>query len=114
MKLPYGDAANRNQIIQKLETYALDFIHSSGRHKARLFCSKLGITIENKEVLVTALLEIAIASDAILTMSDQYGDRYVIDFPLTTGVGTSMVRSAWIVRRGEQYPRLTSVYPIET
>jgi hypothetical protein len=112
LKLPYGDAANREQIIHKLETSALDFSHSSGRHKARLFRSKLGITLDNKEVLVTALLEAAIATEAIWTTTDQYGERYVIDFALTTDAGTSIVRSAWIVRQGEQYPRPTSVYPI--
>ena len=112
MQLPYGKAADRNQVLRKLETYALDFNHSSGKHKARLFRSKLGITLENKEVLAEALLEAAITSEALYTTTDQYGERYVIDFSLTTEVRTSLIRSAWIVRQGETYPRLTSVYPI--
>jgi len=99
-------------MLQKLETYTLDFNHSSGKHKARLFRSKLGITLESKEILVEALLEAAVQSEATATTTDQYGERYVIDFPLTTTVGTSMVRSAWIIRQGENSPRLTSVYPI--
>jgi hypothetical protein len=34
----------------------------------------------------------------------------VIDFELTTDMGTAMVRTAWIVRKGEDFPRLTSCY----
>lgn len=112
MKLPYGDAADPEQIVEKLETYALDVNHSSGKHKARLFRSKLGITLDNKTMLVEALLVAAATEPAFLTTSDLYGQRYVIDFSVTTAVGTSMVRSAWIIQPGKAYPRLTSVYPI--
>ncbi len=112
MKLPHGDAADPAQIEEKLETYALDFKHSSGKHKARLFRSKLGITLDNKAILVEALMVAAATQPALLTMSDLYGQRYVIDFSITTAVGTSMVRSAWIIQPGKVYPRLTSVYPI--
>jgi hypothetical protein len=112
LKLPYGDAADPAQIVEKLETYALDVNHSSGKHKARLFRSKLGITLDNKAMLVEALLVAAATEPAFLTTSDLYGQRYVIDFSVTTAVGTSMVRSAWIIQPGKAYPRLTSVYPI--
>ena len=98
--------------MEKLETYALDVNHSSGKHKARLFRSKLGITLDNKTMLVEALLVAAATEPAFLTTSDLYGQRYVIDFSMTTAVGTSMVRSAWIIQPGKAYPRLTSVYPI--
>jgi hypothetical protein len=68
--------------------------------------------LESKEILVEALLEAAVQSEATATTADQYGERYVIDFPLTTTAGTSMVPSAWIILQGENSPRLTSVYPI--
>jgi len=112
LKLPYGNAANSAQIVEKLETYALDFNHSSGKHKARLFRSKLGITLDNKALLVEALIVAAAAEPALLTTADLHGERYVIDFSMTTSVGTSMVRSAWIIQPDKAYPRLTSVYPI--
>jgi len=110
LKLPYGDAADPEQIVEKLETYALDVNHTSGKHKARLFRSKLGITLDNKTMLVEALLVAAATEPAFLTTSDLYGHRYVIDFSMTTAVGTSMVRSAWIIQPGKAYPRLTSGY----
>ncbi len=113
MKPPYGDKINLQQIINKLDTYSLDFNHSSGKHKARLFESKLGITKQNIEVLITAIRKAAATSDqAQFTRSDEYGDRYVIVFDLETDFGRSSILSAWIVHHGESYPRLTSVYPI--
>jgi hypothetical protein len=112
MKLPYGERAKIQQIIDKLESYSLNRNHSSGKHKARLFRSKLGIDLQSKEILATALMEAANSTDAIFTGSDQYGDRYVIDFELKTEAGVSWIRSAWMIRQAEDYPRLTSVYPI--
>ena len=50
MKLPYGEAARLEQIARKVETYLLNTEHPKGKHKARLFKAKLGITIESKEV----------------------------------------------------------------
>jgi len=39
-----------------------------------------------------------------------YGDRYVLDSDMTGPNGaTAVVRSLWIIRRGETAPRLTSV-----
>jgi hypothetical protein len=113
MKLPYGDKTDLEQILNKLDTYALDFNHSSCKHKARLFESKLGITKQNREVLITAIRNVANTSEqAEFTMSNKYGDRYVIVFDLETDFGRSSILSAWIIHHGETYPRLTSVYPI--
>jgi hypothetical protein len=113
MKLPYGDKTDLQQIINKLDTYSLDFNHSSGKHKARLFESKLGITKQNMNVLVTAIRDVAAISEyAQFTRSDEYGDRYVIVFDLETDFGSSSILSAWIIHYGENYPRLTSIYPI--
>lgn len=113
MKLPNGNQAKREQIAYKLETYALDFEHRSGRHKARLFRSWLGIVTDNKQILEDALLKQAISGEAIFLETSDYGAKYVIEFSLTTEVGTAIIRSAWIVRFEEDYPRLTSVYPID-
>ena len=39
-----------------------------------------------------------------------WGVRYVIDFPMMRVGRRATVRSAWIVRTGEAFPRLTSCY----
>ena len=113
MKLPKGDQVKPEQIINKLITYTLKMDHKDGQHKARLFKSKLGITLDNKNVLVEALIKIAKDDDYIFTQNSQYGQKYVIDFDLTTAKGTSKIRSAWIIRFEEDYPRLTTVYPLD-
>ena len=48
--------------------------------------------------------------EAQVTEEDQYGKRYLIDFAIERAGKRAMVRSAWIVRRGEDFPRLTSCY----
>jgi hypothetical protein len=113
MKLPNGDRTKPEQIANKLETYALNFEHTSGRHKARLFRSWLGIVLENKHILENTLKEQASLGESIDLESSDNGAKYVIEFSLTTEVGTAIIRSASIVRTGEDYPRLTSVYPID-
>ncbi len=49
MKLPNGE--NAEILMQKLISYCLNPEHSSGKHKARVFASVLGITAENAEIL---------------------------------------------------------------
>jgi hypothetical protein len=41
---------------------------------------------------------------------DEFGHRYWIDFEIAGRGHSATVRSAWIVRRGEASPRLTSRY----
>jgi hypothetical protein len=108
MKLPNGDRAFVD--IRKLTDYCLNPGHLRGRHKARVFAAALGLTASDAEELRQLLLANAAAVDAELTSSDEYGDRYVVDFDVARSGWTARVRSAWIVRRGEQFPRLTSCY----
>ena len=44
------------------------------------------------------------------TEQDEYGQRYVVDFTMKREDKEAIVRSSWIVRRGEDTPRLTSCY----
>ncbi|MBI4604030.1 MAG: hypothetical protein HY721_18900 [Planctomycetes bacterium] len=108
MKLPNGDRAD---LGTKLEDYTLDPLHRSGRHKARVFESALGITLRNSQVLREALLRAAANSDAAIAKGDNgHGQVYVLRFPLATDKGTAAVLSCWIIRRGEDFPRLITCY----
>lgn len=64
-------------------------------HKARLFRAKLGIVIDNQEVLVLALIEAVRKNEIVYSQVSEYRDKYVIDFDLTIKVGTSNIRSCW-------------------
>lgn len=94
----------------KLQEYCLSPTHPRGRHKARVFAAVLGLTTDDAELLRDALLQAARTEDATPTEQDAFGQRYVIDVQMQGPQGTAIVRSAWIVRTGEQIPRLTSCY----
>jgi hypothetical protein len=96
--------------LEKLRNYCLNPEHRRGRHKARVFASSLGLTIDNAWELRTALLAAARNDDATPAEHDEYGARYVIDFMASGPAGQAMIRSSWIIRRGEDFPRLTSCY----
>ena len=108
MKLPNGEGAVVD--IIKLREYCLSLDHPRGRHKARVFAAALGLTADHAEQLRDALLEAASINEARTTDQDAYGQRYVIDFIMEGPGGEAQVRSSWIVRTEEDFPRLTSCY----
>ena len=98
--------------IAKLRDYCLSDSHPRGRHKARVFRSRLGLTANDAAMLRHALLDAAQNSQDQLqaTDVDQYGQRYMLDFPMVTAAGAATLCSAWIVLAGEDVLRLTSCY----
>ena len=64
--------------IAKLRDYCLNAYHPRGRHKARVFAARLGLTDTDAEHLRNALLRAAEGVDAVLGDSDAYGQRYVL------------------------------------
>lgn len=108
MKLPNGDKAIVE--IEKFTEYALNPDHPTGRHKAHVFEAVLGMTLKDAAYMQEMVADIAKTHQAEIETPTQYGQRYVIDFELTTGTGTAIIRSAWIIRNEEDFPRLTSCY----
>ncbi|MBF2057622.1 MAG: hypothetical protein IGQ45_10485 [Cyanobacterium sp. T60_A2020_053] len=94
----------------KLIAYSLNFNHDEGKHKARVFKSALGITLDNLEELKIVLLEAVKNYEAILTKANSYGQKYIIDFPLTRNNQTAIIQSVWIIRNEENFPRLVTCY----
>lgn len=107
MKLPNPDRAVVD--VVKLREYCLNPRHEDGKHKARVFASALGLNETDAEWLRERLLEAA-EGDATLAGETSYGLLYVIDFSVATSAGQATVRSGWIVRVGENFPRLTTCY----
>lgn len=108
MKLPNSDRAIVD--IAKLRNYCLSTTHNRGRHKARVFAAALGLTANDAEQLQAALLTAAQSYEATPTEETEFGQLYVLDFPMSGPAGQASVRSSWIVRHGEDFPRLTSCY----
>ena len=108
MKLPNG---HRASLGDKLESYTLNTSHREGRHKARVFSSVLGITMENEVILRRAVQNAAAHSDEAQDRGDNgFGQVFVLRFPLATDKGSAVILTAWIIRRDEDFPRLTTCY----
>ena len=94
----------------KLRDYCLNVHHPRGRHKARVFAASLELSVTNAEILRDALLEAARNGEASESNTDSYGTRYNLDFLFSHAGRQATIRSAWIVRSGESFARLTSCY----
>lgn len=108
MKLPNPERAIVE--LEKLQDYCLNPSHPRGRHKARVFAAVLGLTAEHAEKLLEALLDAALIEEATPASRDIYGQRYSLEFIMEGPIGRAAVRCGWIVRQGEDFPRLTSCY----
>lgn len=56
----------------------------------------------------SAVAERALRGNAEEAGKDEYGDRYVLDFECQRHGRSVIVRGGWIVRRGDDVPRLTT------
>jgi hypothetical protein len=98
--------------LAKLRDYCLNVSHPRGRHKARVFRSRLGLTTKDAELLRQALLNAAHHPQRELrpTEADSFGQRFVLDFSMATPAGSAVIRSAWIILSGESVLRLVTCY----
>lgn len=110
MSLPNGDRAVVD--ARKLTDYCLSPTHPVGRHKAAVFQAALGMTVADALILRAMLLDAASTGEAKAGRADEFGQRYETDFEAVTPTGRAVVRAAWIVRTGEDFPRLTTCYLI--
>jgi hypothetical protein len=108
MRLPNAERAFAD--VRKLREYCLDPEHPRGRHKARVFLATAGLGPEHAEQLRADLLGAARTQDAALAAEDEYGRRYVVECAVEGPAGTVVVRSIWIIRKGEDFPRLVTCY----
>jgi len=109
VRIPNGDKAVVD--IAKLRDYCLNVGHPMGKHKARVFASKLGVSARHAEWLQQQLLDRAKSSvEAAEIDSDRYGRRFQIDFILDGPKGRGTIRSSWIIRTAEEHPRLVTCY----
>jgi len=108
MKIPNSEYAVVS--IEKLIDYCLNMDHPRGCHKARVFATALGITKNEAEQLRTAMLDACRNYEAILSKKDEYGQRYILDFPMKGTEGLVWIRSLWIICKHEIVSRLTSCF----
>lgn len=112
MNLPNAEKAVVD--ICKLRDYCLDPASPKGRSKARVFASALGLTRRDAAFLRDALLIAARENVCSSGEADDYGRRYTVDFTVGTAMGRKRVRSGWIVRHDEDFPRLTTCFVLRS
>jgi hypothetical protein len=108
MRLPNAEQAVVD--IRKLRDYSLNPEHELGGHKARVFRAALGLTADDAEWLRDEVLRIAREVDARVGHPSPFGVTYVIDAKVTFEGRTTVVRTAWIIENGKDFPRLLSCY----
>ncbi|MBM3512783.1 MAG: hypothetical protein FJX59_03605 [Alphaproteobacteria bacterium] len=98
--------------VAKLRDYCLCSSHPRGRHKARVFQSRLGFVANDAKRLRQFLLEAARRDDAdfVPLATDAYGDRYTLDAVISGPSGTGIVRSTWIVLTGQRVLRFVTCF----
>lgn len=108
MKLPGSEDAYIDD--QKLVGYCLNPEHPEGRHKARVFYSALGLSQSDWPLLKEALLHAVEHETVEVAGGKNYGTMYLLDFVMCLSDKSATVRSVWIVRQLEDFPRLVSCY----
>ena len=94
--------------------YSLNPNHPEGKHKARAFLEKLSMGRDDAEGLRQLILQAILTEEATEQELTKYGRRFVVDFEVERGRGIillkAVVRTAWIIRNDEDFPRLTTCF----
>jgi hypothetical protein len=80
MKLSNGDRADIP--LEKLLNYCLNLNHPSGKHKARVFASALGITPENVYDLQRLIARAAVCGEVVQQNSTEFGQLFKVDWAI--------------------------------
>ena len=95
----------------KLHRYLLSRSHPVGRFKAAFFLT-LGYSSDGWRQLGANLRGQHLSQDATRSEQTRYGQKYAIRATLVGPSGSSAeVRSVWVVRTGEEFPRFLTAYP---
>jgi len=106
--LPNADAALLE--IGKLRDYCLSPEHPRGKHKARMFRAALGFGREDSAELQAYLLEAVRTETAAALHADLWGQYWRVDAPIARQGRQAVIRSLWIVRKGEDAPRFVTCW----
>lgn len=108
MKLPNYKSAVINDA--KLLDYCLNELHDIGKHKALVFKSALGITSQNYVVLKNAIADALVFAECEEGLQIPQGKLFVVDFEMINFDRKAVVRTSWIIRNDEGFPRLTTCF----
>lgn len=111
MKLPNPDRLRVDR--EKVVAYLLSTVHPHGRGKASFF-ARFGFRVEDWELLSEALRTHGADRQIVKTVETPYGTRYAVEGSLESPDGRHpLVRTVWLVRKGQVTARLITAYPIK-
>jgi hypothetical protein len=99
--------------LAKLREYCLSPEHPRGRHKARVFREALGLSVDDAEWLLQKLRKGIQNHPAEQQKTDSFGSRWRVDLPLTRQDKSVVVRTGWMIKTGEQFPRLITCWVLK-
>lgn len=95
----------------KLYGYILSSTHPLGRFKATFFM-KLGYSSENWKEFERHLRQMIISNEVTKVEESRFGQKFIVEGDLKGPSGeTVQIVSVWVILRGENIPRLVTVYP---
>ncbi len=94
----------------KVTGYALNPDHPVGGNKARVFDSALGFNQTNADDLMGQIRQGVTENEPVPGVSDQYGQRFTVDIPVTGPKGSGVVRTGWIYGPDATTPRMTTLF----
>jgi len=77
-----------------------------------MFAAALGYRRFDHARLIKQIKQGILGHEAVPIDLTPYGARFRVEIPIAGSTGSAIVRTLWIVRTGEDVPRLTSAYPI--
>ncbi|GAB4322610.1 MAG: hypothetical protein OHK0047_06060 [Leptolyngbyaceae cyanobacterium] len=96
--------------MEKLTDYCLNPNHASGKHKARVFASALGITAENADDLRELITQAAIAGEVIQQDNTESCQLYKVDWEIPDHQDAIVLRTLWEIKTDQPNPRLVSAF----
>ena len=97
--------------LEKITGYLLSLNHPIGRAKAKFFRAH-GYSEEAAQVLADDLRRIGAVGQIIEQESTAYGTKHVVEGPMLTPRGTTIVmRTVWFTGREGGPPRFVTAYP---
>lgn len=111
MKLPNAHSAVVAQ--EKIVDYLLNPAHPENGGKAAFFLS-LGFGREDWQSLAAAFLTLAEMEEVTENLESPHGRKYILEGRIQSPSDKApVVRTIWIVDRGQDTPRLVTAYPRE-
>jgi hypothetical protein len=107
MRIPNAQQAVIDR--RKLVDYCLSLSHPVGKHKARLFLAALGMTSGDADQLERLLHEHVTTLPAIQKIHNGLGVPFELRAEVRFKSRTCTLLSIWIIRDGEDFPRLGTV-----